>query len=278
MKASELILNADGSIYHLALRPEDISDTIILVGDPDRAQLVSRHFDSIEIQKQKREFITHTGWLGGKKISVISTGIGTDNIDIVLNELDALVNIDFNARKINTQLTSLNIIRIGTSGSIHPNVLNDDILISGMAIGTDTLGAYYQATQVAHLHLPSWSYITERHPFDLSGFNNSYTEGITLTCPGFYGPQGRSLRLSPGIEIEFEKLYALEKEGMHITNMEMETAGIYLLASKLGHHAISLNAILAERLSGRFSAQPEKTIKHLISTTLDWINVSAVFK
>ncbi len=271
MKESELILNADGSIYHLSLLPTDIGHTIILVGDPDRVTLVSNHFDQIEIKKAKREFVTHTGRIGFKRISVISTGIGTDNIDIVLNELDAITNIDLKNKTLLPDQTSLNIIRIGTSGSIHPEVKCSDTIVSAMAIGMDTLGAYYNADKVRHLLLPEWCYITKRNQFDLSSFGSKITEGITLTCPGFYAPQGRSLRVTSEYQIAFEKLHTLTKDGFHITNMEMETAGIYLLASFLGHKAISFNAILAERLTGRFSNDPETVVEQLIENTLDWI-------
>lgn len=316
MKNSELILNTDGSIYHLALLPEDIADTIILVGDPDRVPKVSEHFDRIDIIKQQREFVTHTGWIGRKRITIISTGIGTDNIDIVLNELDALVNIDFDARMVKSSTTSLNIIRIGTSGSIHPEVFCDDILVSRYAIGTDLLGQYYGGGQIKNDLLPSWSYLTKAYDFGLSNFHSEYKgttknpaksyvlpvaertnkdkqmvvealgergisdqkevfrgshkEGTTLTCPGFYAPQGRELRLPGNLVLPFEDLHKININGFPMTNMEMETAGIYLLAEKLGHRAISFNAILAERLSGKFSASPNAVIQNLISSTLEF--------
>ena len=271
MNASELILNPDGSVYHLSLLPDDIAHTIIFVGDQDRVPMVSKYFDHIECKKNKREFVTHTGRIGSKPISVISTGIGTDNIDIVLNELDALVNINLETRTIKSILTSLNIIRIGTSGSIHPDVKTGDIVISAMAIGMDTLGAYYNAARVRHMLLPDWCYITKRFPFDLSKFSLEFTEGITLTCPGFYAPQGRSIRVKPDYQIAFDQLHTLKKDGYYISNMEMETAGIYQLSSYLGHNAISFNAILAERLTGRFSNEPEVVIDRLIKSTLDWV-------
>ncbi len=271
MNASELILNPDGSIYHLSLLPGDIANDIIFVGDQDRVPLVSKYFDQIEIKKNKREFVTHTGRIGTKRITVISTGIGTDNIDIVMNELDALANINLENRSINPNPTSLNIFRIGTSGSIHPAITIGSTVVSTLAIGLDTLGAYYNAEKMHHLHLPEWSYITKRHDFALSTFGSHFSEGITVTCPGFYAPQGRSLRLPSSNKISFEQLHSLEKDGYHITNMEMETAGIYILASFMGHKAISFNAILAERLTGNFSTESDQVVNNLIKDTLEWI-------
>ncbi|MEO5907491.1 MAG: nucleoside phosphorylase [Saprospiraceae bacterium] len=270
MKESELILNSDGSIYHLALLPEDIADTIILVGDPDRVSKISKHFDSIEIKKQRREFITHTGWIGQKRLTVISSGIGTDNIDIVLNELDALVNIDLVTRKIKSTHSSLTLIRIGTSGSVHPTIYCDDILVSRYAIGIYALGQFYGGEKLNHGLLPSWAYFSRAHDFDLTNFHSSYKEGITLTCPGFYAPQARTLRIPLNHLLPFDDLHKIKIHGFSVTNMEMETAGIYLLAEKLGHRAISFNAILAERLSGRFSTDPNMVIQNLIRTTLDF--------
>jgi len=272
MKASELILNPDGSIYHLHLLPEDIAPTIIFVGDQDRVPHVSQHFDRIDIKKHKREFTTHTGWIGNRRISVISTGIGTDNIDIVLNELDALVNIDFSTRQIKEKLTSLDIIRIGTSGSIHPDIHCDEIVVSALAVGTDSLGEFYPSQRSNLDFLPPWSYVSSRYPFDLKQFHASFKEGITLTCPGFYGPQGRVLRITPTNFIPIDELYKQKLNQFSFTNLEMETAGIYLLSDILGHKAISLNAILANRLSGSFSQHPENIVHHLIHHTLQWIS------
>jgi uridine phosphorylase len=271
MKASELILNPDGSIYHLNLLPGDIAHTVIFVGDPDRVQQVSQHFDKIDFKKQKREFITHTGWFKDHRITVMSTGIGTDNVDIVINELDALVNIDFKTRQVKEQLTSLNIIRIGTSGSIHPDLDCDEILVSVLAVGTDNLGEYYASKKANHPLLPAWSYFSGRYSFDLKNFPAPIKEGITLTCPGFYGPQGRQLRISPAYTIPIDDLHKEKWNGYSFTNLEMETAGMYLLADALGHKAISINAILANRLTGHFSHHPGKTVDDLIVHTLEWI-------
>ncbi len=270
MNAAELIVNPDGSIYHLHLLPEDIAPTILLVGDPDRVPMVSRHFDHIEVQKQKREFITHTGTLGSERITVLSTGIGTDNIDIVVTELDALVNIDLGTRQIKEELTSLNLIRIGTSGSIHPDIDVDSIVVSGMGAGTDALGLYYDARKANHPLLPAWTYLADRHPFDIRSFPAPCMEGITLTCPGFYGPQRRVLRLAPGYSIPLDGLYTSEIDGLPFTNLEMETAAIYLMAWALGHRAISYNVILANRLAGKFSTQYASVMDQLIQAVLGW--------
>jgi uridine phosphorylase len=271
MKASELILNPDGSIYHLHLLPGDLAPLVILVGDQDRVPLVSKYFDRIEIRKSKREFITHTGWMGDKRITVLSTGIGTDNIDIVMNELDALVNVDLDQRQIKPELTQLKIARIGTSGSIHPDIEVGEIVVSGIAVGTDTLGQYYDAARISHPLLPDWAYVSRRHDFDLSGFRLPFKEGITITSPGFYGPQRRMIRLHTTYSIPIDGLHNADLEGLSFTNLEMETAGIYLLSEKLGHQAISFNAILAKRHSGVFANQPERMIDDLIKAVLNWI-------
>jgi|WetSurMetagenome_2_1015567.scaffolds.fasta_scaffold233263_1 uridine phosphorylase len=271
MNAAELILNPDGSVYHLHLLPGDVATTVIVVGDPDRVPLVSKHFDRIDSKKQKREFITHTGWMGHKHLTVLSTGIGTDNIDIVINELDALFNIDFSNRQAKPKLTALHIIRIGTSGSIHPEIDTDTIVVSAIGIGTDNLGEYYVSNKVNHPLLPPWSYIASRHPFDLSDFHVPYKEGITLTCPGFYGPQGRVLRVTPSLTIPIHELHKEKINGYFFTNLEMETAFLYLMSTILGHKAISFNAILANRSKGTFSQQPEKIVADLIYHTLNWI-------
>ena len=272
MKASELILNHDGSVYHLHLCPEDVAPTIIVVGDQNRVQLVSKHFDRIDHQKQNREFVSHTGWIGKKHITALSTGIGTGNVDIVFNELDALFNIDFATRKPKEKLTSLEIIRIGTSGSIHPDIHVDEIIVSAFGVGTDSLGSFYKSHKINHPFLPEWAYVAKRHPFDLKNFHGPYKEGITLTCPGFYGPQGRKLRITPNYTIPIDELHKEKYRGFPFTNLEMETAAIYLMSILLKHKAISFNAILANRIKGEFSAHPEKVINKLIQHTLEWIS------
>jgi uridine phosphorylase len=271
MNAAELILNPDGSIYHLNLLPEDIAPTVILVGDPGRVSKVSNFFNTIDVIKQKREFITHTGWFNNKRITVISTGIGTDNIDIVINELDALVNIDLKTRLPKDQLTSLNIIRIGTSGSIHPDVMVDDFVVTGLAVGTDILGMYYEHQRIDEPRLPEWSYLTTRHHFDLTDFPEPYKEGITLTCPGFYGPQGRVLRAPVSYSIPIDELHKIEIDGLPFMNLEMESSAIYLFAEMLGHKAISFNEVLAQRIQGEFSSRSGRSMEILIHATLKWI-------
>lgn len=283
IKDSELIINPDGSVYHLNLKPEDIGDTIILVGDQDRVDLVSKHFDTLELQIQKREFKTHTGKLKNKRISVISTGIGTDNIDIVLNELDALVNIDFNTRIIKSNLKSLDIIRIGTSGAIQPKIPIDSFLISSYGLDTTGLLLAYDVSKISNPHMEDvflqhteWHsnkgrpIIVEGSKTLISKFKSSITYlGLTLTANGFYGPQGRILRLANSDSNLNEKLSDFNFEGNKITNLEMETAGIYGLSKLLGHNAISLNAIIANRTHGTFSENPLETIENLIKYTLE---------
>ena len=279
--SSELILNPDGSIYHLNLKPEDIASTIITVGDQDRVAKVSQHFDKILLKKQHREFVTHTGELNGKLLTVISTGIGTDNIDIVLNELDALVNIDFETKTVKEKLTSLDIIRIGTSGIIRDDIELDSFLVSKHAIGIDNLMHFYKNYSTVEnsglrkefnkrVQSNINFYCSSASPKWLSIIpKDIFTEGITLTCSGFYAPQLRNIRLSAQFDDLFTDLDHFSFEGLKVTNMEMETAGIYGLAQMLGHQAISFNALLASRRTGAFSAQPQRTINNLIKTVLE---------
>ncbi len=277
-KESELILNSDGSIYHLNLLPNDIANTIITVGDPERVTMVAKYFDSIEIQKQKREFKTVTGTYKNKRLTVISTGIGTDNIDIVLNELDALVNINFKTRKLKKTLNSLNILRIGTSGSISKDVPIDSFLISTKAIGFDSLLHFYDSKQIQDLvfseklsnymglnKYKTSPYVVPCNPQFANVFkSNSLIEGITATNPGFYGPQARSLRLKISNKDFLNNLTKFNYNEQYILNLEMETAGIYGLSKLLGHNAVSINAILANRITGEFSENPTKLVDDLI--------------
>lgn len=279
LRETDLALNPDGSVYHLNLLPEDIAQTIITVGDPERVETVSKYFDRLEIKKGKREFITHTGYIGTKRLSVISTGIGTDNIDIVLNELDALVNIDLDTHAVRNQLQSLDIIRIGTSGAVQENVPVDSVLVSALAIGLDALMQYYKqepdATAV-DLNLK-----LQEHFEGLSPYVSRYAEtlhkritfdlptGITLTAPGFYAAQGRLTRAKQLHPDLLEKIAAFRYQGAPITNLEMETAGIYGLAGALGHQAISVNAILANRLNYAFSMHPQQVIEKAIQLVLE---------
>ncbi len=276
---AELILNPDGSVYHLHLRPEDIGDTIITVGDPDRVAKVSQHFDRIELQKQKREFVTHTGYIGNKRVSVISTGIGTDNIDIVFNELDALVNIDLNKREAKANTKALDIIRIGTCGSLQQDLLEDTFIASAWGFGLEGLMHYYETqantaeaklTQALNLALPALpypGYVFQASEKLLALFND-IPSGITATCGGFYAPQGRQLRYASKYPAILNDLSSFAHEGLRITNFEMETAGMYGMARLLGHEALSVSAILAHRPTGRFSQDPAGTEAKLIEFVL----------
>jgi uridine phosphorylase len=280
--SSELILNADHSVYHLNLFPQDLAKTVITVGDPDRVKKVSRYFDKIEYKKGKREFLTHTGYLNNKRISVISTGIGTDNIDIVLNEMDALVNIDFETRTIKKDKTKLDIIRIGTSGSIQPDIPVDTFLLSEYAIGLDSLLHFYDSTHVQHPEIQqafikhtNWlkdkatPYAVEYDSALAAQFISDKIQlGFTATNVGFYGPQGRSLRLKLEDEDMNAKLASFEYNNKRITNLEMETSGIYGLSKLLGHRAVSLNCILANRPLGQFSTRPDLAMDELIKYAL----------
>ncbi len=276
---SELILNPNGSVYHLHLRPEDIATTIITVGDPDRVHTVSQHFDHIELRRQKREFCTHTGTLNGKRLSVISTGIGTDNIDIVLNELDALVNIDLLNRTLKATHTPLTIVRIGTSGALQADLPVDSFVASSFGIGMDALLNFYDfspnalETAVADI-LPHFNpkinpYVAQGSATLLHTLAHDLVQGITTTCCGFYGPQGRELRLKPAIGNLLDQLQAVQHPNYRLTNFEMETAGIYGMSRLLGHEALSLSVILANRVKGTFSKTPKKSVQKLISLTLE---------
>jgi uridine phosphorylase len=277
-----MILNDDGSIYHLNLLPEDIATTIITVGDPERVAQVSKYFDTIELKKAKREFHTHTGLKNGKRISVISTGIGTDNIDIVLNELDALVNIDFKTRTLKKNHIRLQIIRIGTSGAIQSDIPVDSFLMSEYVIGFDGLLHYYQHDNISNkqvedefIHFTSWHtskarpYVLNYSP-NLAKFfeDNRIRLGFTATNTGFYGPQQRQLRLAPSQLDMIEKMTRFRWQGMALTNLEMETSGIYALAHLLDHDAVSLNCILANRATGEFSKNPTQSVDSLIQFCL----------
>lgn len=285
IKESELILNPDGSIYHLNLKPENISNTIILVGDQDRVDKVSSQFDTIEFETQKREFKTHTGHFKGTRISVISTGIGPDNIDIVLNELDALVNIDFKSRKVKEKLTKLNLIRVGTSGSLHKDVPVDAFVLSTHGLDINGMLHAYKIDSIgipvienSFIEQTNWS-PNKARPIVISGsvilekkLESQLTfKGLTATAGGFYGPQGRVLRLPVQDANLNSKMDNFNHNGTRITNFEMETSAIYGLAKLMGHEALSLNAIIANRVSGTFSKNPSEIIKNLISYTLNKI-------
>lgn len=284
IQESELILNSDGSVYHLNLLPHQIGETIILVGDQKRVPVISRYFDTLEHIKRTREFLTHTGQFKGKKLSVISTGIGTDNIDIVLNELDALVNIDLEKRILKDKLTTLSFLRIGTSGAIQKDIPIDSFLISTFGLGLDALMHFYKKknskeeqilindliTHFAKSGLPA-PYLSKVDVQLFNKFSVGFEKGITATAPGFYAPQGRQIRAKSRHKDLINNLSNFKSNDHRITNLEMETAGIYGLAKILGHSAISFNAILANRTNGTFSPKPKRTIKKLIETVLEKI-------
>jgi len=279
IKESELILNSDGSIYHLNLRPEQVADTIILVGDPNRVPRVSAYFDTIEFSTQKREFCTHTGTYKGKRLTALSTGIGPDNIDIVINELDALFNIDLHTRKPKEQLTSLNIVRFGTSGSLQADIPVDSFVLSSHGLGMDNmLHAYKDAPNVREIAMEEafmahtqWNTDKGRPYIVGCGetlkqrlLTDKVFEGITGTAPGFYGPQGRMLRLPVQDPTLNDKLHSFNYKGYRMTNLEMETSAIYGLSKLLGHQAVSLNAIIANRAAGTFTKDTKKVVENLI--------------
>lgn len=283
LSASELILNADNSIYHLNLLPQDLAETVIVVGDQNRVPLVSKYFDTIEVKKGKREFITHTGMLNGTRISVVSSGIGADNIDIVINELDALVNIDFETRTIKENKTSLDIVRVGTSGGLQPDIETDSFILSEYAIGFDNVLHFYDSEHIQHPEIQlafidqtAWS-VFKSIPYVVESDlqlteklrSDSIIMGFTGTNVGFYGPQGRRLRLLLEDNDLNSKLCSFEYNGMRITNLEMETSAIYGLSKLMGHRAASMNCILANRSTGQFSKDPVKTIDALIKYTLE---------
>ncbi len=278
---SELILSEDGRIYHLNLRPEDIATTIITVGDPNRVNAVSRHFDSIELKVDNREITTHTGYLQGKRLSVVSTGMGTDNIDIVFNELDALVNIDFNTRTIKDDKTSLTIVRVGTSGSLQEDIPVDSFVASSFGFGFDSLMHFYQRKlseaeeELTKAALDYFSdiavkpYVAGGTPELINKFASGCHPGITVTCPGFYGPQGRVLRAIPKYETFIDRLGQFRHGDLRVTNFEMETAGIYGVGNLLGHKVCSLNVIVANRIKKQFTNDAKKTVENLIEFALE---------
>ena len=283
--ASELIINQRGAVYHLDLRPEEIADTIITVGDPFRVEKVSKYFDQIDHKSSHREFITHTGRIGNKKISVVSTGIGPDNIDIIMNELDALVNIDLAERIEKHEKKSLNIIRIGTSGSLQKHIGVDSYVASTHGIGLDNLLHFYSFQNndeeseigrafLEQIHLNghlSKPYVFSASGFQLAKLADNCHAGITVTCPGFYGPQGRVLRMRLSMPNLNEELTSFRFGNHKILNFEMETAAIYGLGKALGHQCISLSAIVANRIAMEFSKDADTTIDGLIRHTLERI-------
>jgi uridine phosphorylase len=281
--SSELILNPDGSVYHLNLKPEHIAKDIIFVGDQNRVEKITQHFDHIECTIQKREFKTQTGTYKGKRFTVISTGIGPDNIDIVMNELDALVNIDLESRTIKKELTSLNIVRIGTSGSLQADIPVDSFVMSRFGLGLDNMLRSYQIDEIsekeieeAFIYQTNWD-LRKGRPYVVKGsdslatlfFSDKIFEGFTGTAGGFYGPQGRVLRLPIQDNELNRRMDSFHFQGIRMTNLEMETGAIYGLGKLLGHECLSLNAIIANRATGTFSKDPYKAVDELIEYTLN---------
>jgi len=288
IRESELIINPDGSIYHLKLKPEHIANKIIIVGDPDRVELVSNHFDKIEYKIQNREFITHTGLLNNVKITVLATGIGTDNIDIVLNELDAIVNIDLKNRVVKDKLTSLNIIRLGTSGALQPDIPVDSFMMSEYGMGFDGLMNFYcddhhtfeDKISDAFIKHSGWSeklaypYVVKGSEYLINTIGAGLRKGITATAPGFYGPQGRELRLHSAMPELFSRhIESFDYEGKRITNFEMETSALYGLGRLLGHNTLTVCAIIANRINRQYSKDHHHTIDKLIRLILEKITL-----
>jgi uridine phosphorylase len=282
IKESELIINADGTIYHLNLKPGYLADNVILVGDPGRVTKISRYFDKIEHQSQNREIIAHTGTFNNTRISVLSTGMGTDNIDIVMNELDALVNIDFEQRKVKEKLTSLNIVRLGTSGSIQPDIPVDTIAVSTHGVGMDGLLKFYKSRDVIENELTSafiqqtgwhddlpFPYIVAGSDELLKKLGAGFLQGITATAPGFYGPQGRVVRIPLNHPELMERIQQFNFNGKRVLNFEMETSALFGLGKLLGHKTLTMCAVIANRANGEFTANYQPLMDKLIQTVLE---------
>lgn len=279
---SELIITPRGSIYHLDLRPDELADTIITVGDPGRVEEVSKHFRSIECRRAHREFVSHTGWLGGKRVTVLSTGIGPDNIDIAFTELDALANIDFSTCQPKTEHKTLRIIRLGTCGGLQADLEADTCVVSAFAVGLDNLMHFYRRDSNAaeqymqheleqHLKLatsPLRPYVAEGSIRLLNAFADKMPTGITVTCPGFYGPQGRVLRAGLAFPHLIEGLQSFRSSGHRVTNFEMETSAMYGMARMLGHESLSISVIVANRVAGTFSKDGAKAVESMIRLAL----------
>ncbi len=279
---SELIINNRGAVYHLDLRPEELADTVILVGDPERVKKVSKYFDKIEFQLQHREFITHTGYIGNQRISVMSTGIGPDNIDIAINELDALANIDFESRTIKSTIKKLNIIRFGTSGALQSDILVDSLVASTHGLGFDNLMNYYdyekseddnnliasflQQTQMdTSITMP---YVFKGSELLINKFGDDFFKGITVTAPGFYGPQGRELRLKSRSRALIDRLTDFAYDGSRIANFEMESSAIFGLGKLLGHECLSINVVVANRVVQQYSKDSNAAVEKMIEKAI----------
>ncbi len=280
---SELIINNRGAIYHLDIRPDELAETIIIVGDPDRVPMVSKHFDEIHFRNSHREFVSHTGRIGSKEVTVLSTGIGPDNIDIAINELDALANIDFVTRAIKSDLKKLNIIRFGTSGALQADIPVDTLVASTHGLGFDNVLNFYEHEQSAdELELINefiqqtgmdtritMPYIFQGSKQLLDKFGAAFVKGITVTAPGFYGPQGRELRLKSRTRTFIDKLSLFSHQGHRITNFEMESSAIFGLCKLLGHHAISINVVVANRMAQQYSKESHAAVENMIERGLE---------
>ncbi len=285
-KESELILNPDGSVYHIHLRPENIAPTVIVVGDQHRVETISKNFDHIDFKVQSREFVTHTGTLNNKRITVISTGIGTDNIDIVINELDAAVNIDLENRIPKENHTTLDIIRIGTSGALQADIEVDTFVASAYGLGMDGLMNFYHYNETIlekdltqqFIDQTGWNkklaypYIIKASPKLMKTIAAGLTSGITATASGFFGPQGRELRIPLAYPELNEKIESFNYEGNRITNFEMETAAIYGLGQTLGHNTLTICDIIANRVTRTYSKDYKRSVKKLIEFVLEKIS------
>lgn len=283
IESSELIVTDKGCIYHLGLHPSQIANDIMVVGDPGRVKEVSSRFSSIESKTENREFVTHTGVFNGKRISVLSTGIGTDNIDIVINELDALVNIDLETKMIKEYHTSLNIVRLGTSGALQEDIPVDSFLVSEYAIGFDGVMSFYKTAyeeneiKIQDEFVKHMNWLSNMNPPYVVNASNPLVEkigknerrGITITANGFYGPQGRVLRLPVSVPEMNEKLRTFNCENLKITNYEMETSSLYGLCSMLGHQAATVCVIIANRYAKQYSKDYHPAVGKLIDQTLE---------
>lgn len=279
---SELIINDRGAIYHINLLPEELAETVILVGDPGRVEKVSKYFDRIEHRLQHREFVTHTGFFGNKRMTIMSTGIGPDNIDIAMNELDALANIDFKNRTINADFKKLNIIRFGTSGALQADITVDSIVASTHGLGFDNLMNYYDYEKSADEKNLIASFLEQTKmdksitmPYVFRGsemlikkFDDRFFKGITVTAPGFYGPQGRELRLKSRSRELIDKLTDFTFNGFRITNFEMESSAIFGLGKLLGHECLSINVVVANRVTQKYSSDGNAAVEKMIERAL----------
>lgn len=285
-KESELIINADGSIYHLKIRPEQLANTVLVVGDQGRVPMISKYFDRIEYKIQNREFLTHTGYVGKKRLSVISTGIGTDNIDIVLNELDAVVNIDLQERTLKDDHTTLDIIRLGTTGALQAGIPVDTMIASAFGLGFDGLMHFYDydaslsenemadafAKHVNWNNRLPYPYIFSASDDLLKSIADGLTKGITSTANGFYGPQGRELRIPLAFPEMNNLIESFEYNGYKVTNLEMETSALFGLGKVLGHNTLTICDVIANRARKEYSSNVKQSVDKMIQYVLEKIS------